>query len=91
MAVAYLEIDLRLTPIDPWRDVGGCTNGFVSFEAFVDSPFGFMAYIPKKDFKEKEFLQIELSLKLMTYKLNGIPKSLLQRIGTANGKKIFHQ
>ena len=60
MAVAYLEIDLRLTPIDPWRDVMAAQMGLLGFEAFVDSPFGFMAYIPRKDFKEKEFLKIEL-------------------------------
>lgn len=60
MALAYLEIDLRLTPIDPWRDVMAAQMGLLGFEAFVDSPFGFMAYIPQKDFKEKEFLQIEL-------------------------------
>jgi len=60
MAVAYLEIDLRLKPIDPWRDVMAAQMGLLGFEAFVDSPFGFMAYIPQKDFKEKEFLQIEL-------------------------------
>ena len=60
MAVAYLEIDLRLTPKDPWRDVMIAQMGLLGFESFVYSPDGFKAYIPKNDFWEKDFLQVDV-------------------------------
>ncbi|MEC8397814.1 MAG: 50S ribosomal protein L11 methyltransferase [Bacteroidota bacterium] len=60
MAVAYLEIDLRLTPKDPWRDVMIAQMGLLGFESFVYSPDGFKAYIPKNDFREKDFLKIDV-------------------------------
>lgn len=60
MAVAYLEINLRLTPIDPWREVMAAQMGLLGFESFVDTPLGFKAYIPQKDFQEKDFLQIDV-------------------------------
>ncbi|MEK9516958.1 MAG: 50S ribosomal protein L11 methyltransferase [Flavobacteriaceae bacterium] len=60
MAVAYLEIDLKLTPKDPWREVMVAQMGLLGFESFVDSPHGFKAYIPENDFREKDFLQIDV-------------------------------
>ena len=60
MAVAYLEIDLRLTPKDLWRDVMIAQMGLLGFESFVYSPDGFKAYIPKNDFREKDFLKIDI-------------------------------
>ncbi len=60
MAVAYLEIDLRLTPNDPWRDVMIAQMGLLGFESFVYSSHGFKAYIPKNDFREKDFLKIDV-------------------------------
>ena len=60
MAVAYLEIDLRLTPKDPWRDVMIAQMGLLGFESFVYSSDGFKAYIPKNDFWEKDFLKIDV-------------------------------
>ena len=60
MAVAYLEIDLRLTPIDPWREVVIAQMGLFGFESFVNTQFGFKAYIPQNEFQEKEFLQIDV-------------------------------
>ena len=51
MAVAYLEIDLRLNPKDLWRDVMISQMGLLGFESFVYSPDGFKAYIPKNDFR----------------------------------------
>lgn len=60
MAVAYLEIDLRLTPIDPWREVVIAQMGLLGFESFVNTPLGFKAYIPQNEFQEKEFSQIDV-------------------------------
>ena len=60
MAVAYLEIDFRLTPIDPWREVVIAQMGSLGFESFVNTPLGFKAYIPKNEFQEKEFSQIDV-------------------------------
>jgi ribosomal protein L11 methyltransferase len=60
MAVAYLEIDLRLTPINPWREVVIAQMGLLGFESFVNTPLGFKAYIPQNEFQEKEFSQIDV-------------------------------
>ena len=60
MAVAYLEIDLRLTPKAPWREVMVAQLGLLGFESFVDTPEGFKAYIPQSDFRENDFLQIDV-------------------------------
>lgn len=60
MAVAYLEIDLRLTPIDHWREVVIAQMGLLGFESFVNTPLGFKAYIPQNEFQEKEFSQIDV-------------------------------
>ncbi|MGA0374110.1 MAG: 50S ribosomal protein L11 methyltransferase [Flavobacteriaceae bacterium] len=60
MAVAYLEIDIRLTPKDPWRDVMVAQMGLIGFESFVNVPYGFKAYIPEKDFRKKDFSQIDI-------------------------------
>ena len=60
MAVAYLEIDLRLTPTAPWREVMVAQLGLLGFESFVDTPEGFKAYIPQSDFRENDFLQIDV-------------------------------
>ena len=60
MAVAYLEIDIRLTPIDPWRDIMVAQMGGLGFESFVDTPSGFKAFIPQSDFRENDFLEIDV-------------------------------
>ena len=58
MAVPYLEIDICLSPIDPWREMMIAQMGALGFESFVDTPAGFKAYIPEGDFHEKDFSQI---------------------------------
>lgn len=60
MAVAYLEINLRLTPNDPWREIMVAQMGLLGFESFVDTPEGFKAYIPQSQFRENDFLQIDV-------------------------------
>lgn len=60
MALAYLEIDIDLNPIDPWRPVMIAELGSLGFESFVDTSKGFKAYIPKDDFREIDFLKIEV-------------------------------
>ena len=88
MALAYLEIDLRLTPRDPWWEIMIAQMGSLGFESFVDTLQGFKGYIPKNDFQEKDFLQIDV-LMLRGWRLSGIPKSFPRKIGTVNGKRIF--
>ena len=55
-----MEIDLRLTPKAPWREVMVAQLGLLGFESFVDTPEGFKAYIPQSDFRENDFLQIDV-------------------------------
>ena len=60
MALAYLEIEIILSPIDPWREVMVAQMGALGFESFMDTSEGFLAYIPFKDFWKKNFTQIDI-------------------------------
>ncbi len=66
MAVAYLEIDINVAPIDPWREVMIAQMGILGFESFIDTSIGFKAYIPESDFREKDFIQIDV------FEVNGV-------------------
>ncbi len=59
MAFTYLEIEIILSPIYPWREVMVAQMGDLGFESFIDTSEGFLSYIPKKDFREKNFTQID--------------------------------
>ena len=60
MALAYLEIEIILNPIDPWREVMVAQMGVLGFESFMDTSDGFLAYIPQNDFRENNFKQIDI-------------------------------
>ena len=60
MGVAYLEIHLKLTPTDPWCEIMAAQMGLLGFESFVDTPDGFKAYIPQSQYREHDFLQIDV-------------------------------
>jgi len=60
MAFTYLEMEMVLSPIDPWRPLMIAQMGAVGFESFVETDYGFMAYIPEKEFREKDFLAMEV-------------------------------
>ena len=60
MSLAYLEINLILTPTNPWRDIMIAQMGSIGFESFVHTPQGFKGYISQNDFQEKKFLQIDV-------------------------------
>ena len=60
MAVAYLEIHLKLTPTNPWCEIMVAQMGLLGFESFVDTPAGFKAYIPQSQYREHDFLQIDI-------------------------------
>ena len=58
MAVIYLEVTVRLSPLIPWREVMIAEMGSVGFEGFEETSTGFKAYIPKNEYREKSFKQI---------------------------------
>ena len=58
MAVIYLEVTVRLSPLIPWREVMIAEMGSVGFEGFEETSSGFKAYIPKNEYREKSFKQI---------------------------------
>ena len=60
MSLAYLEIEIILYPIDPWREVMVAQMGVLGFESFMDTSDGFLAYIPQNDFRENNFTQIDI-------------------------------
>ena len=60
MVSNYLEIELRLIPLYPWREIMIAQMGSLGFESFVDTSLGFKGYIPKNDFQEKDFLKIDV-------------------------------
>jgi ribosomal protein L11 methyltransferase len=60
MAVTYLEISVILKPVEPWRPVMIDQMGALGFESFVDTSKGFKAYIPEEDFREIDFLQLDV-------------------------------
>ena len=60
MSLTYLEIEIIISPIDPWGEVMVAKMGALGFESFMDTLEGFLAYIPFKDFCEKNFTQIDI-------------------------------
>ena len=58
MAVIYLEVTVRLSPLIPWREVMIAEMGSIGFEGFEETSSGFKAYIPKNEYREKSFKQI---------------------------------
>ena len=58
MAVTYLEVTVRLSPLIPWREVMIAEMGSIGFEGFEETSSGFKAYIPKNEYCEKSFKQI---------------------------------
>ena len=60
MSLAYLEIEIILYPIDPWREVMVAQMGVLGFESFMDTSDGFLAYIPQNDFRENNFTRIDI-------------------------------
>ena len=57
MAVIYLEVTVRLSPLIPWREVMIAEMGSIGFEGFEETSSGFKAYIPKNEYREKSFKQ----------------------------------
>jgi ribosomal protein L11 methyltransferase len=60
MAVTYLEIEVTLKPVEPWRPIMIHEMGALGFESFVDTSKGFKAYIPEDDFLKKDFLRLHV-------------------------------
>ena len=58
MAVIYLEVTVRLSPLIPWREVMIGEMDSIGFEGFEETSSGFKAYIPKNEYREKSFKQI---------------------------------
>lgn len=56
----YLEFDFVLEPVSPWSDILKAYLAEIGFDSFVDSAFGFQAYIPEKEFDEQTFMDVEI-------------------------------
>lgn len=48
----YLELDITLDPIIPWREVLISQLAEIGFESFTEEKHGLKAYIPEKEFNE---------------------------------------
>ena len=62
--------------------------GALGFESFVDTPAGFMAYIPESDFSEKDFIQIAV-FTVVGIKINWDPKIILPQNWNARWEQNF--
>lgn len=51
----YIEIDIIINPIHPWRDVLIGQLADIGFESFTEEKKGLKAYIAQKDFEEQNF------------------------------------
>ncbi len=90
MAVIYLEVTVRLSPLIPWREVMIAEMGSIGFEGFEETSSGFKAYIPKMNIVKNRLNKL-LYLAKMDYRLIGIPPwTLLQKTGTVHGNKILY-
>ena len=55
MSFVYLEIDVSILPIQPWRSIMIAQMGEIDFESFVDTDKGFKAYLPEHNFSKEDF------------------------------------
>ncbi|NCT18813.1 MAG: 50S ribosomal protein L11 methyltransferase [Flavobacteriaceae bacterium CG_4_8_14_3_um_filter_34_10] len=60
MEFIYLEFDVKVNPLEPWRDILIAELGDVGFESFIETEEGFLGYIQKKDWKDTLLEEIEL-------------------------------
>ena len=56
----YIELDLKITPLEPGRDIVMAQLSEVGFESFVDNDKGLLAYVQKGLFDEKLLKQINI-------------------------------
>lgn len=60
MEFIYLEFDVKVNPLEPWRDILIAELGDVGFESFIETEDGFLGYIQKKDWKDTLLKEVEL-------------------------------
>jgi len=60
MSYVYLELDVSINPIEPWRPIMIAHMGKLSFESFLNTKKGFKAYIPDSNFSKDEFERLSL-------------------------------
>lgn len=53
----YIEMNCRLDPIDPWRDILIAQLADAGFESFEETDEGFKAYIPAKDYTQEQLAE----------------------------------
>ena len=87
MSYVYLELDVSINPIEPWRPIMIAHMGELSFESFLNTKKGFKAYIPDSNFSKDEFERLSLFKKKM-FLLSGLQKKFCHKTGIPVGKKI---
>lgn len=56
----YIEVNCRLNPVDPWRDILIAQLADAGYESFEETDEGFKAYIPAKDYQQETLAEAML-------------------------------
>ena len=86
MSYVYLELDVSINPIEPWRPIMIAHMGELSFESFLNTKKGFKAYIPDSNFSKDEFERLSLFKKNVS--IIWTSKKFCHKTGIPVGKKI---
>ena len=86
MSYVYLELDVSINPIEPWRPIMIAHMGELSFESFLNTKKGFKAYIPDSNFSKDEFERLSLFKKM--FLLSGLQKNFATKLEYQLGKNL---
>jgi ribosomal protein L11 methyltransferase len=87
--MTYLEFDFKVNPLPLGSDILIAELGEVGFESFVENESGFLAYIPKQDFAENLFSEIQL-FKNPDFTIAWSYKTIEQQNWNSEWEKNFH-
>ena len=77
MQSVYLEVDISIDPIEPWRAIMVAQMSDFGFESFLDTEKGFKAYMLKSAFSKNEFERLSLFSKedILTHRTSSCAKA----------------
>ena len=87
--MTYLEFDFKVKPVELGSEILIAQLGEVGFESFVEHEKGFLAYIPKEEFKEPVFKEIQL-FNNQVFEVSWSSKTIEQQNWNSQWEKNFH-
>ena len=58
--MTYLEFNFKVAPVNLGSEILIAELGLIGFESFVENETGFLAYIPKQDYKDTALKEVQL-------------------------------